>query len=203
MFFFLAGGLVGWGLFESRRNGPWAWTYKGRRVTLGKEFGERRQANMRNVPRELVGERNVKAFLAVIREKESRGDYRAIVFGGQFQDYGDHPRVSRRRKDGRLTSAAGAYQFTASTWDEVRREMGLADFTPASQDVAALGRIAYRGALPYVVDGFFDVAVAKLIQEWTSLPGSGESGWKGGLDEARAYFVARGGRLSSPAKGQG
>jgi muramidase (phage lysozyme) len=61
--------------------------------------------------------------------------------------------------------------------------------------------MAYLGALPFVIDGFFDEAVKRLREEWTSLPGAKESGWAGGMEQARAYFVARGGRLAS--KGQG
>jgi len=195
------GGVLGWGTWEYMHEGPWVVTTRGVNVVLDQRFGRVRWANMRLVPRVLIHDANVRAMLAVIREKESAGDYRAIVFGGQFQSFADHPRIGRRRGDGRITTAAGAYQIVASTWDGVKRDMELMDFGPASQDMAALGLIAYRGALPAVVEGKFDDAVRRLTLEWTSLPGAAEDGWRrqGGIESARAFYVSRGGKLNNGA----
>lgn len=115
---------------------------------------------------------NVQAFLKVIRRGEGTSDlngYRRI-FGGQlFTGYADHPRITVK-KSGYTSSAAGAYQFIISTWDETKRIMGLKDFTPASQDLAAVGRIAARGALDDVKAGRFELAIKKTAREWASLP---------------------------------
>lgn len=78
--------------------------------------------------------------------------------------------------------------------------MGLKDFSPRSQDIAALGRIAYRGALPAVLAGDVDTAVRKLRAEWTSLPGGKENNSAAGnLENARRMFVAFGGSVGGTA----
>lgn len=129
-------------------------------------------SNARLASREMLGNQNVQAFLAVIRKGEGTSDangYRRL-FGGQlFASFADHPRITVRR-GGISSTAAGAYQFLASTWDETRKIQGLADFTPANQDLAALGRIAARGALDDVMAGRFEMAVRKCAKEWASLP---------------------------------
>lgn len=187
------GVLAGWETYELRRAGPWRYTFRGKIMELGKSFGERSRANTRNVPRDLVGERNVKAFMAVIREKESGGDY-GIIVGAQRRvtNYKDHPRIRVGN-----SSAAGAYQFQPATWDQVKADMGLKDFTPASQDMAALGYLAYLGALPAVIDGRFAEAVKKCAtsEGWTSLPGAKEQQWTMGA--AAAFFQAKGGKIVS------
>jgi muramidase (phage lysozyme) len=70
------------------------------------------------------------------------------------------------------STAAGAYQFLARTWDEVAAALELPDFSPQSQDVAALWLIRRRGALADLREGRFDDFVAKCAKEWASLPGS-------------------------------
>lgn len=118
----------------------------------------------------------VRAFLRVIREGESSQTdeaYRTVVGGGVFQSYDDHP---RRLIDlpslGVKSTAAGAYQFLARTWDGCREALGLPDFSPASQDLAAVYLIHGRGALDDVLAGDIATAIGKCAKEWASLPGS-------------------------------
>lgn len=131
-----------------------------------------RVGNMKNTNPADLNNKNVQAFLKVIRSGEGTTDangYRRI-FGGQlFMSYADHPRVTVK-KSGYTSSAAGAYQFIISTWDETARIMGLTDFKPATQDLAALGRIVARGALDDVKSGNFTQAIKKCAREWASLP---------------------------------
>lgn len=115
---------------------------------------------------------NMQAFLQVIRTGEGTADaagYRRIFGGQMFNGFADHPRV-KVTKSGYTSTAAGAYQALSSTWDETRRVMGLTDFSPASQDLFAVGRIAARGALDDVIAGRFEKAVRKCANEWASLP---------------------------------
>ncbi|MDR2366277.1 MAG: glycoside hydrolase family 104 protein [Zoogloeaceae bacterium] len=129
---------------------------------------------MRGMNPALLNNANVKAFLRVIRTGEGTADtdgYRRI-FGGQlFTSYADHPRI-KVTKGGYTSTAAGAYQFLVRTWDETRRIMGLPDFSPGSQDLGALGRIAARNALSDLLNGEFESALTKCAWEWASLPGS-------------------------------
>jgi muramidase (phage lysozyme) len=116
----------------------------------------------------------VQAMLQVIRLGEGTADVRGYsrLFGGaQFDGMADHPR-RKVTASGYTSTAAGAYQFLASTWDETKAIMGLVDFTPPSQDRAAVGRMAARGALRDVQAGALGRALPKLAMEWASLPGS-------------------------------
>lgn len=128
--------------------------------------------NMTLAKPEMLALPNVKAMLAVIRKGEGTSDSKGYqrIFGGKlFSSFADHPRITVK-KGGYTSSAAGAYQFLISTWDETRKKMGLKDFSPFNQDLAALGRIAARGALYDVINGNFEAAIKKLNKEWASLP---------------------------------
>lgn len=141
---------------------------------LAENFGMLKISEMKNVNPSLLSHPNVQAFLRVIRSKESSQDanaYRMIVGGGQFDSFADHPRIRAvcwtTGSGKRLCStAAGAYQITATTFDEAKQIMGVPDFSPQSQDLIALGRIAARGALDDVLVGRVDDAVRKLPLEW-------------------------------------
>lgn len=152
---------------------------------------------MKNVDPQLLNHGNVRAFLRVIRTGEGTADeagYRRLFGGALFTGYADHPR-QLVKKNGYSSTAAGAYQFLATTWDETRRLMGLADFSPRSQDLGALGRIAARGALADVVAGRFESAVKKCAWEWASLPGSPYGQPVISLERARSVFAAAGGTV--------
>lgn len=121
-----------------------------------------------------VNEPQVQAFLALIRTGEGTtgpNGYRTMFGGGLFVNFTDHPRRVNTRS-GITSTAAGAYQFLTGTWDEMRGKYGLADFSPASQDVAAVGLIKRRGALADVLAGRFKAGIDKCNKEWASLPGS-------------------------------
>lgn len=143
-------------------------------------------------------ERNVRAFLAVIRRGEGTSDvdgYRRHFGGELFADFADHPR--RKITRGSLTStAAGAYQFLARTWDGLVAQYGFTAFTPAQQDEAAVALIAGRGALPAVRAGKLDEAVALCCREWASLPGSPYGQPTISMPDARATYLAAGGTLN-------
>lgn len=166
--------------------------------SVGDFLGDMMGGSMRNVNPALVGNPNVRAFLAVIRRGEGTADaagYSRLYGGGQFQGFADHPR--RKVSAGGWTStAAGAYQFLATTWDETRAAMGLPDFSPASQDLAAVGRLAYRGALGDVVAGNFAAAIAKCAREWASLPGSPYGQPTISMGTALATYEAAGGAVA-------
>jgi hypothetical protein len=55
-----------------------------------------------------------------------------------FTDFSDHPRIYVDNGHGDVSSAAGRYQFTAETWDDLPARFRQGGFTPANQDRAAL-----------------------------------------------------------------
>ena len=121
---------------------------------------------------------NVQAFLRMLRHGEgTAGDdgYRVQFGGGLFDSFADHPRTPITRKLGGTpitSTAAGAYQFLARTWDGLVRQYGFADFSPVNQDLGAVALILGRKALDDVIAGRFEDAVRKCNREWASLPGS-------------------------------
>lgn len=131
-------------------------------------------SKMSQVTDDMVNHPNVQAMLAVIRKGEGTADangYRRLFGGSLFTSFADHPRV-KITAGGYTSTAAGAYQFLASTWDETARIMRLADFSPANQDRGAVGRLVYRKALDDVINGRFESAMSKIGKEWASMPGS-------------------------------
>lgn len=143
--------------------------------------------------------RNVRAFLAMIRAGEGTADaggYSRLFGGQQFTSFADHPRVKVTRifAGKPITStAAGAYQFLVGTWDECAAALDLPDFSPASQDAAAVYLIRRRGALADVKAGNFAEAVRKCAKEWASLPGSPYGQPTKTLAQAMATYKANGG----------
>lgn len=156
-------------------------------------------SKMRQVTAEHVRHPNMQAFLRVIRAGEGTADaagYSRLYGGGAFSSFADHPRI--KVKAGAWTStAAGAYQFLARVWDETARLMGLGDFSPANQDLAAVGRIAARGALPDVLAGRFESAVRKCAWEWASLPGSPYGQPTISQERARTIYASAGGNFQN------
>lgn len=127
-----------------------------------------------------------RALLDTIAGSEAPS-YDALYGTSRFSGYNDHPRqyavIGSGPNRGRRTSAAGRYQFLARTWDDARGALGLPDFSPASQDRAAiyLAERRYRGQtgrelLPDIAAAGGDPArlqqvLSPLAGEWTSLPG--------------------------------
>lgn len=156
---------------------------------------------MARVQRSVLSDRNVQAILRVIRAGEGTADldgYRRMFGGELFTSFADHPRKTVK-KGGYTSTAAGAYQFLESSWDETKRIMGLSDFSPANQDIAAVGRIAARGALDDVLAGRFEVAMRKIGREWASMPGSPYGQPTISLEKARTLYASAGGDFSNMA----
>jgi muramidase (phage lysozyme) len=114
---------------------------------------------------------NVKKYLDVLGESEG-ATYNTIVGGSTFEDYSKHPGVvGITTKEGPST-AAGKYQITKTTYDDIANKLGITDFSPESQDKIALELIRRNGALPDIEAGNYDAATKKLGKTWASLPSS-------------------------------
>lgn len=121
-----------------------------------------------------VSNPNVQAFLHLIREGEGTSGpdgYSMLFGGGHFASFAHHPNVAVPFGN-TYSTAAGAYQFLHSTWEQLKSQYGLPDFGPASQDVAAVGLLKQCGALGDVKAGLFKSAIEKANKIWASLPDS-------------------------------
>ena len=158
---------------------------------------------------------NRAAFLQMIRASEGTSGpdgYRTLFGYRTFSSFADHPRTAVQFTSGGRTlwtTAAGAYQLMAvspipsggstkvDTWDRLQRKLQLPDFTPASQDAAALELVDECGALGNVDAGELDVAVSKCRRVWASLPGAGYGQPERSIETLRAAFVNAGGTLAA------
>lgn len=133
---------------------------------------------------------NVNAFLTALRVGEGtagQDGWRTLMGGGLFDSYADHPaRLGWRGTPlsaamcagagfgpGCVSTAAGAFQINKPTWNRVADKLSLPDFSPASQQEAAIELIREKGALADVAAGRVAVAVNKVRKVWASLPGAG------------------------------
>lgn len=93
------------------------------------------------------------------RQKTRNHGYDVIVGGELFTDYSDHPRKLVTLNPKLKSTAAGRYQLLSRWWDAYRKQLGLKDFSPKSQDAVALQQIKERGAFKYaaykVLDDYF------------------------------------------------
>jgi lysozyme len=147
-----------------------------------------------------VEQSNVGAFLWTVRVSEGTADsrgYSRLVGGGQFVGFADHPRILVDLPNlGIKSSAAGAYQIIRRTWDGVAGKLALPDFSPASQDAAAVELIKQRGAWADVKAGRFAAAIEKCRKEWASLPGAGYGQRENSLAYLQSTYEKAGGLVA-------
>ena|GEM_PF-6853948 len=153
-----------------------------------------------------------KALLDTISGPESGGKYDVMYGGKRFADFSDHPRqlfpIMSGPNKGKKSSAAGRYQFIRGTWDKQKADLGLKDFSPASQDAAAwdLASDTFKDKtgqdLASVLQSGDPNAIAQvgkaLSGVWTSLPGGIEQGI-GGNRFVSAYNKNMGAPSTTPA----
>lgn len=128
-------------------------------------------------PRKYLNDPKVRKYLDVIAMAEGvKHGYNTIFGNERFGNLNVHPNVRKQFKqtDGKVnyTTAAGRYQFLKPTWDGLTRQYGLKDFSPQSQDIAAIGLLIQNGALPHILKGDYQTATQKSGRTWASLPSS-------------------------------
>jgi muramidase (phage lysozyme) len=150
---------------------------------------------------------NVLAGLSTIRSCEGTNapdGYRALFgypgVGCMFSDLSEHPNIRKRfvQTDGveNWTTAAGAYQLIFRTWDRLRLKLQLTDFTPASQDAAAIALICECGVYEALVAGQIRAFIDGCAGQWASLPASHYPQPKRTLQFAADAFELAGGVLA-------
>jgi len=135
------------------------------------------KAERRDRYRTLLDNPHVKTQLDLIAASEGvQHGYNTLFGNERFDSLDEHPNISKKFKQTnnrtRSTTAAGRYQFLKSTWDEAANALGLADFSPESQDLAAIYLMERARALNDVASGDFANAERKLGKVWASLPSS-------------------------------
>jgi len=114
---------------------------------------------------------NVRKFLMLITFTEGtdrQGTPYNELFGFKnFEGYDKHPEILVKASNYSST-AAGRYQILKATAKMLKME----DFTPESQDLAAIQLIKNAKAYDLVVAGKWEESINKTNKIWASLPGS-------------------------------
>lgn len=134
---------------------------------------------------ELLKNPNVRRYLDFIGQAEG-ADYGTLFGGKTIDDFSRHPNIRKSFKETtgkeNVSTAAGKYQFLNKTWNGLQNQLGLKDFGPQSQDIAAVELLKQSGALGDIVAGNFGQAIQKTGKVWASLPSStynqGKRSWQ-------------------------
>lgn len=146
---------------------------------------------------------NLTAFLDTIAYSEGtdkpgqpsldRG-YDVLVGGALFSGYADHPRkLIDLPRLGIKSTAAGRYQILARFYDSYKKQLGLPDFSPTSQDKIAIQLIRECKALDDVNAGRVASALDKCRSRWASLPGAGYGQHEHKVETLVSIFKQKGG----------
>lgn len=106
-------------------------------------------------------------------DRPNNGYGTVVGYAKEITDFSQHPDIVVRIPGVGTSNAAGRYQFMAvnpPTWEGAKAALGLKDFSPASQDKAAIYLIKQRGVLDAVDRGDMRAACVVLSHEWASLP---------------------------------
>lgn len=148
----------------------------------------------------------INAFLNMIGEFESHGDYTVLYGGGHFTNFSAHPNVHvpfyNPRKAGAAgvpndySTAAGKYQINKPTYDTFAPRLGVTDFSPVTQDMLAYAILNSVGADSAIANGDLATALALASRKWASLPGStsrqGQQSYQTALDTFNQMLNSQG-----------
>jgi len=110
-----------------------------------------------------------------------------------FLNFDDHPRVLVKLSPKLSSTAAGRYQVLAKYYDAYKKQLGLPDFSPDSQDKIALQMISECNALHLVDDGNFQEAVRACSSHWASFPEAGYGQHENKLSVLQTAYIEAGG----------
>jgi muramidase (phage lysozyme) len=112
------------------------------------------------------------AFAEGTRDQPNNG-YKTLFGFGQFKDYSKHPDTVVR-SGGYASAAAGRYQFMPGTFNRLAKKLGLKDFSPESQDKAAIELARELGITQNILskEGMSARVSDILGNQWASFPGS-------------------------------
>lgn len=114
---------------------------------------------------------NIQKFLMAITFCEGtdrdKTPYNELFGFSNFTSYEKHPEKIIKTPN-YSSSAAGRYQILKNT----AKMLKMKDFTPESQDTAAVQLIMQAGAYNLALKGEFEEALLKINKIWASIPGS-------------------------------
>lgn len=114
---------------------------------------------------------NIRKFLMLITFTEGtdrqKTPYNELFGFTNFVGYDKHPNIKIKASNYSST-AAGRYQILKGT----AKMLKMPDFTPESQDLAAIQLIKQAKAYDDVIAGNWEAAIKKTNKVWASLPGS-------------------------------
>lgn len=159
---------------------------------------------------------NVAAFLRTLQQCEgtaTASDPYRVCYGYKHtvQSFADHPVVTGEWagqvlsdsmcanagfSSGCKSTAAGAYQIIRGTWHGLKSSLNLPDFSPSSQDLAAIELIRQKGALEDVKAGRVSTAINKVRNIWASLPNNSAKQGQRSEDQIIAWYQNEGGTLA-------
>lgn len=114
---------------------------------------------------------NIGAMLDLIAWAEG-ADYNVSYTGQRFTSFTDHPRALYTA-NGISSDAAGRYQFLSPTWDQLKSKLKLKDFSPESQDRAAIDLMKQCHGYGYAVRGDVAGFADRCWTQWASFHGQG------------------------------
>lgn len=146
------------------------------------------------------------ALLSVISGTESPA-YDMMNGGQRIKDYAAHPGFVGA---GGTTTATGRYQFVKGTWDMAAKALGLTDFSPASQDRAAVwvAQRVYRAKKGRDINqdiaaGNYDAVREALAGTWEGLAKLSDSEFAKRMGVARSAPLAVAAGAPSTTAGPG
>ncbi|NWO10174.1 glycoside hydrolase family 104 protein [Chromohalobacter salexigens] len=172
---------------------------------------------MPRITPDAAGGRNVCAFLDMLALSEIGAAMLALSDDGYdvlvgsrpkamrlFDDYSDHPLptddMSIEYADGVYSTAAGRYQILNTYWPHYKRQLGLTDFGPVSQDRYAIQQIKEQRAFPLIQAGRFIDAIERCANIWASLPGAGYNQHEHDLKTLANAYADAGGQFAGKAR---
>ena len=130
------------------------------------------------------------------RQKTRNHGYDVIVGGELFTDYSRSPSQTCHAKPktqiNRRRTLPASFPLVGCTY---RKQLGLKDFSPKSQDAVALQQIKERGALRMIDRGDIRQAIDRCSNIWASLPGAGYGQFEHKADSLIAKFKEAGGTV--------
>ena len=128
------------------------------------------------------------------RQKTRNHGYDVIVGGELFTDLRS-PSQTCHAKPKTQINRRRTLPASFRWWDAYRKQLGLKDFSPKSQDAVALQQIKERGALPMIDRGDIRQAIDRCSNIWASLPGAGYGQFEHKADSLIAKFKEAGGTV--------